>query len=336
MPRKQASPTPNPKKKGLNKPKTEEERKGIDILDTGVSRIDVNGKLTLLGAEASEKLRKLEQLQDDFWEQKQKHKVSKAEQEKMLDQIEKSGLAILPMLEKHEKGWTTLLTEYERRQREFEQELEDWASEQKDTDDTNQAKRDKIKRSIEKMNICCLDSRQGIIYAHLLWITLCLLVHAYDSVAEHFDAIHALCTTHNITPQPKYQFALDFYQKQFQIIRGNHDSKTHNRKVDALYEQTSARMLAGGAKRLSKEDKDAVWAACKEAQIKQAAMNKKRFCDKCYAEAFKLMQCANCRQVRYCSRECQKEHWKQHKLVCKPTADVAAAAVATAKSSDEM
>jgi hypothetical protein len=37
--------------------------------------------------------------------------------------------------------------------------------------------------------------------------------------------------------------------------------------------------------------------------------------------------CSACRTARYCSKECQTKHWKQHKPVCK--ALVAAALVAT-------
>ncbi len=29
-------------------------------------------------------------------------------------------------------------------------------------------------------------------------------------------------------------------------------------------------------------------------------------------------QCARCRQVTYCSRECQKANWKTHKVQCVP------------------
>jgi hypothetical protein len=30
-----------------------------------------------------------------------------------------------------------------------------------------------------------------------------------------------------------------------------------------------------------------------------------------------LLLCSGCMGVRYCSRVCQKKHWKQHKKVCK-------------------
>lgn len=31
----------------------------------------------------------------------------------------------------------------------------------------------------------------------------------------------------------------------------------------------------------------------------------------------KTLKCGGCSQVHYCSRECQKQDWKEHKLVCK-------------------
>jgi hypothetical protein len=51
----------------------------------------------------------------------------------------------------------------------------------------------------------------------------------------------------------------------------------------------------------------------------------------------KAKVCAGCKQVRMCSAECQKQHWKAgHKLVCKKLAAAAAEAEgrSTAASSD--
>ena len=30
-----------------------------------------------------------------------------------------------------------------------------------------------------------------------------------------------------------------------------------------------------------------------------------------------LMKCGKCKAVKYCSRDCQKTHWKEHRKVCK-------------------
>lgn len=38
-------------------------------------------------------------------------------------------------------------------------------------------------------------------------------------------------------------------------------------------------------------------------------------CAKC-GKGGKLMQCARCHKVAYCSKECQRQHWKSHKPAC--------------------
>lgn len=40
-------------------------------------------------------------------------------------------------------------------------------------------------------------------------------------------------------------------------------------------------------------------------------------CAKCGKEAQVLMRCASCKLVKYCSRECQKQDWAQHRELCK-------------------
>jgi hypothetical protein len=44
--------------------------------------------------------------------------------------------------------------------------------------------------------------------------------------------------------------------------------------------------------------------------------------------------CSGCRVARYCGRECLRQHWKQHKPVCKALAAAAAGAAAVAGGSD--
>jgi len=39
-------------------------------------------------------------------------------------------------------------------------------------------------------------------------------------------------------------------------------------------------------------------------------------CGNCQKEASK--RCSKCKQEFYCTRECQVQHWKEHKKVCKP------------------
>ena len=40
-------------------------------------------------------------------------------------------------------------------------------------------------------------------------------------------------------------------------------------------------------------------------------------CSYCGARKKKLQQCTACKEARYCGRECQKKHWKNHKVRCK-------------------
>lgn len=55
-------------------------------------------------------------------------------------------------------------------------------------------------------------------------------------------------------------------------------------------------------------------------ELKPAAMLKKlkgqRSCDQCLKVFAKLKKCSRCQAVQFCSVECQKTHWKKHKLVC--------------------
>ena len=41
-------------------------------------------------------------------------------------------------------------------------------------------------------------------------------------------------------------------------------------------------------------------------------------CSYCSKVSYNLKKCALCRTVQYCDRECQRKHWKDHKVHCKP------------------
>jgi hypothetical protein len=45
--------------------------------------------------------------------------------------------------------------------------------------------------------------------------------------------------------------------------------------------------------------------------------------------------CAGCRAARYCSRECQKQQWKEHRPVCKALAAAAAAPAGAAAAATD-
>lgn len=50
---------------------------------------------------------------------------------------------------------------------------------------------------------------------------------------------------------------------------------------------------------------------------KQKGTKPEYYCSNC-AERGRLKSCSRCRLTRYCSTECQKQHWSKHKKVCKP------------------
>lgn len=47
----------------------------------------------------------------------------------------------------------------------------------------------------------------------------------------------------------------------------------------------------------------------------------KKRCDNCKKVSEKVQVCSVCRLVKYCDRECQKAHWKTHKVDCKVCKD---------------
>ena len=70
----------------------------------------------------------------------------------------------------------------------------------------------------------------------------------------------------------------------------------------------------------------AVDAAAWSQQLQEGAGFKWSTCDSCGAEekpesGVKLLRCARCKQTSYCSKDCQKIHWKMHKPNCEPVRD---------------
>ncbi|KAJ7290537.1 hypothetical protein C8J57DRAFT_1276084 [Mycena rebaudengoi] len=49
-------------------------------------------------------------------------------------------------------------------------------------------------------------------------------------------------------------------------------------------------------------------------------------CENCLVRRTDLRRCAGCGHVRYCSKECQKVHWKEHKPHCVLNVELAAKA----------
>lgn len=52
-------------------------------------------------------------------------------------------------------------------------------------------------------------------------------------------------------------------------------------------------------------------------QVKWTRSNTIRRCQYCFKNDVKLSKCSSCNVVHYCSKECQKEDWKMHKIYCK-------------------
>lgn len=94
------------------------------------------------------------------------------------------------------------------------------------------------------------------------------------------------------------------------------DAETILTKGDTLYSSLQVRVAAKRAKKKMREAGELACAACGAPRATETGWNE-------------LKQCSRCHVVKYCSRDCQTKHWKEHKLVCK-----APAKSASAKGSD--
>ncbi|OCH84020.1 hypothetical protein OBBRIDRAFT_892031 [Obba rivulosa] len=50
----------------------------------------------------------------------------------------------------------------------------------------------------------------------------------------------------------------------------------------------------------------------------EAALFEEKKCDGCATTKANLMWCSRCKAARYCSVQCQREHWRTHKQDCRP------------------
>ena len=52
-------------------------------------------------------------------------------------------------------------------------------------------------------------------------------------------------------------------------------------------------------------------------EILKGNVHKTRTCQKCYKQENKMTACGACKRIYYCSKECQKSAWKEHKSFCR-------------------
>ena len=69
----------------------------------------------------------------------------------------------------------------------------------------------------------------------------------------------------------------------------------------------------------TKKDGDSVEAAAGQNKVVELGFREKpKACSNCGGSGDGLLsKCSACKWTVYCSKDCQREHWKQHKLMCK-------------------
>ena len=110
--------------------------------------------------------------------------------------------------------------------------------------------------------------------------------------------------------------AYDIPTRQFVVVLEHPDPKM--REIFGRYDifgykcsHGSANMLLAKAANLTAIQPKPVETA------KERNERRDEFCWACGTEVVDLKECAGCGQVHYCSRACQKAHWKEHKERCR-------------------
>ena len=67
------------------------------------------------------------------------------------------------------------------------------------------------------------------------------------------------------------------------------------------------------------EDITSLWITLKTSELTNT--DEYKLCHYCHKKPSKAT-CSRCNYTRYCSKDCQKTHWKMHKTVCEEFADL--------------
>jgi hypothetical protein len=100
----------------------------------------------------------------------------------------------------------------------------------------------------------------------------------------------------------------------------------HQESDEARWQRFHRRYLVHGANPDDNKDLSKVILKGKKEYVKETPnLTQGEMCANCYVLEKtldeKLLKCGQCRLIKYCSRECQREHWKEaHKKQCKKVA----------------
>jgi hypothetical protein len=105
----------------------------------------------------------------------------------------------------------------------------------------------------------------------------------------------------------------------------DHWKELHQESEEARWQRFHRRYLSHQSKPDdNKELSKGILKAQKKGVKSTTNLTQGEMCANCYVLEKtlheKLLKCGQCRLIKYCSRECQREHWKAHKKQCKKVA----------------